>query len=93
MEEREIVVEYDVPVDEKHDQPAEDGVEVPMERIDPETLRSLISEFVTREWAEMGDSRYTLEDKIRQVLQQLQEKKAKVVYDLNSNTANIVVSR
>jgi uncharacterized protein YheU (UPF0270 family) len=50
----------------------------------------MIAEFVTREWEELGASRYTLEDKINQVHRQLQEKKAKVVFDLNTNTCNIV---
>lgn len=92
MEEREVVIEYDVPNDQQNDQ-QEDGVEIPMDRIDPETLRNLIGEFVTREWADLGDARFTLDDKIRQVLKQLQDKKAKVVFDLKSNSANIVVSR
>ncbi|GAB7027382.1 YheU family protein [Geotalea toluenoxydans] len=88
MEEHEVMIEYDVPNDQQ-----EDGVEIPMDRIDPETLRNLIGEFVTREWADLGDARFTLDDKIRQVLKQLQDKKAKVVFDLKSNSANIVVSR
>ena len=68
----------------------EQGVEVPLDRIDPDILRNLISEFVTREWEELGESRHTLEDKIDQVHQQLKDNKAKVLYDLASNTCNIV---
>ena len=70
----------------------EEGVEVPFERIDPEALRNLIAEFVTREWEELGDRRYTLEEKIGQVQRQLQEKKARVVFDLRSNSCNIVLT-
>lgn len=69
----------------------EEGVEVPFARLDPETLRNLIAEFVTREWEDIGDSSATLDDKIRQVMQQLREKKARVVFDLRSETCNIVV--
>jgi len=68
----------------------EDGVEIPLERITPEALRNLIAEFVTREWEELGDSSYTLDDKIKQVHRQLQEKKAKVVFDLGTNSCNIM---
>ena len=68
----------------------EEGVEIPLDRIDPDTLRNMISEFVTREWEEVGDASYTLEEKIEQVLRQLREKKAKVVFDATSNSCNIV---
>ncbi|GAM10410.1 hypothetical protein OR1_02699 [Geobacter sp. OR-1] len=71
----------------------EDGVDVPYDRISPEVLHSLIAEFVTREWEELGVSCYTLEDKIEQVLRQLQQKKAKVVFDLSTNSCNIVVNK
>ena len=69
----------------------EEGVEVPYEQINPDTLRNMVAEFVTREWSDLSDSGYTLEEKIEQVLQQLKEKKAKVVFDFTSGTANIVV--
>lgn len=69
----------------------EEGVEVPFEKINPETLRNLITEFVTREWEEVGDSSATLDDKVGQVMRQLKEKRAKVVFDLRAETCNIVV--
>ena len=71
----------------------EEGVDIPWDRINPDTLRNMISEFVTREWAELSDSGYTLDEKIEQVMKQLQDKKAKVVFDLSTQTCNIVVSR
>jgi uncharacterized protein YheU (UPF0270 family) len=71
----------------------EKGVDVPFDSLSSEALRNLIEEFVTREWSELSDSGYSLEDKVEQVLQQLKERKVKVVFDLTSNTANIVVCR
>ena len=68
----------------------EEGVDVPFERLDPETLRRLVEEFVTREWSALGDVDCALEEEIGQVLQQLREKKVKVVFDLRTQTANIV---
>jgi uncharacterized protein len=73
--------------------PQEEGVEIPFERIDPDTLRVLISEFVTREWEELGATSFTLDDKIAQVQRQLKERSAAVVFDLSSSTANIVARR
>ncbi len=76
---------------EKYPEFMEEGVEVPFEKINPDTLKNLISEFVTREWEEVGDSTATLDDKVNQVMLQLKTKKAKVVFDLKSETCNIVV--
>ena len=71
----------------------EEGVEIPYDRLSPETLRNMVQEFVTRQWEEVGDANFTLDDKVAQVFQQLKERKAKVVFDLASETGNIVVSR
>lgn len=68
----------------------EKGVDVPYDQIDPETLRNMIQEFVTRDGSDWGDPGGALEDKIAQVLKQLKNKQVKVVFDLKSETANIV---
>jgi len=68
----------------------EEPVEIPLDRINPDTLRNMIAEFVTREWSELTDSGYTLDEKIEQVLQQLKDKRAKIVFDCTSETWNIV---
>jgi uncharacterized protein YheU (UPF0270 family) len=71
----------------------EEGIDVPYERIDPEALRRMIQEFVTRDGADWGEAGCTLEDKVDQVFRQLRDRKVKVVFDLTSQTANIVVCR
>ena len=71
----------------------EEGVEVPYEEISSEALRHLIQEFVSRDGADWGEAGCTLDDKVEQVLRQLRQKKAKVVFDLQTQTANIVVRR
>jgi len=76
---------------EKQPEFMEEGVEVPYDRIALDTLNNLIAEFVSREWEEVGDTSATLDEKICQVRQQLQEKRAKVVFDLRSETCNIVL--
>jgi uncharacterized protein YheU (UPF0270 family) len=67
-----------------------EGVEVPVSQLSPETLRNVISEFVTREWEEAGTVSYSLEQKIDQVMSQLESGKARLVFDLSSNTCNII---
>ncbi len=71
----------------------EEGVEVPYEQINPETLRNMIHEFVSRDGADWGDAGCTLDDKYVQVLRQLRSRQVKVVFDLKSQTANITVCR
>jgi uncharacterized protein YheU (UPF0270 family) len=76
--------------DEQGKLPEEDGIEIPFDRINPDTLRNMLSEFVTREWA---DEECTLESRIEQVVRQLRERKAKVMYDFRTDTWNIVECR
>jgi len=71
----------------------EEGVEVPYQEISPEALRNLIQEFVSRDGADWGEAGCTLDDKVEQVLGQLRQKIARVVFDLQTQTANIVVRR
>lgn len=77
-------------VDEQGKPPEEEGIEIPLDRINPDTLRNMLAEFVTREWT---DGACTLESRIEQVLRQLRECKAKVMYDVRSETWNIVQCR
>lgn len=67
----------------------ESGVDVPWDSINPDTLRNLIAEYVTREWT---DTEYTLEIKTDQVLQQLHNGQAKIVFDLATETCTIIPS-
>ncbi|MDD2898381.1 MAG: YheU family protein [Desulfuromonadaceae bacterium] len=71
---------------------AEEGIVVPLDRINPETLRRLVEEFVTREWSGLPDTDCTFEDKTVHVMQQLKSNRVKVVFDLTSETCNIVAA-
>jgi hypothetical protein len=71
----------------------EEAVEIPLDRINPDTLRNMIEEFVTREWSELADAEYSLDEKVEQVLQQLKDKRARVVFDCTSETWNIIPDR
>ncbi|WP_303723046.1 YheU family protein [Malonomonas rubra] len=79
--------------DENNAEQQEEGVEVPYQQIDPETLQRMIQEFVSRDGADWGDAGCTLAEKVEQVLQQLRHKQAKIVFDLRSQTVNIVAYR
>ena len=83
----EAVIEYE------RNPEAEEGIVVPLERINPDTLRCLVEEFVTREWSELTDGACSLDGKVEEVLQQLQDGKALVVFDLVTETCNIIPSK
>lgn len=69
------------------------GVEVPWARLDEETLRRLIAEFVTRDGTDYGSTERALDAKIADVRRQLERGEAVVVFDPASETANIVPRR
>jgi uncharacterized protein YheU (UPF0270 family) len=71
----------------------EETVDIPLDRIKPDTLRKMIEEFVTREWSELTDSEYTLDEKVNQVFQHLHDNRAKIVYDSATETWNITLCR
>jgi uncharacterized protein YheU (UPF0270 family) len=77
----------------KSEKAAEDPVEIPLDRLNPDTLRNMIVEFVTREWEELSGPEYTLDDKVEQVLRQLKSKQARIVFDCVNETWNIIPCR
>ena len=83
--EEDVTVKY-----ERQDGHAEEGVIVPHDRMNTQTLRTMVEEFVTRDWSELTDAGRTLDEKIEQVIQQLKDGRAKVVFDLTTETCNIV---
>ncbi|HCE66257.1 MAG TPA: hypothetical protein DER40_01665, partial [Geobacter sp.] len=44
----------------------------------------------TREWSELGDAGYSLDDKVEQVIGQLKDGTARVVFDITTESCNIV---
>ena len=70
--------------------PGEDGVVVPLDRINPDTLRNLVVEFVTRDWSELTDAGTALDHKVEQVIRQLKAGQIVVVFDLTTGSCNIV---
>jgi len=74
----------------KSDEHQEEGVDIPYDRIDPKTMSKMIQEFVTRDGSDWDDDGCSLEEKVTQVWQQLKSGKIKVVFDLTSQSANLV---
>ena len=63
---------------------------IPPDTLQPETLRSLIKEFILREGTNYGLKEYTLEEKVAQIQKQLNRKEVFIVFDPEEETFNIV---
>jgi len=64
-------------------------LEIPMARLPPEILQAVIEEFVTREGTDHGLHNHTLDEKVRQVREQLKRGTAVIVFDAESETTSI----
>jgi uncharacterized protein YheU (UPF0270 family) len=63
---------------------------VPHDQLQPDTLRSLIEEFITRQGAVQGHEDVSLDRMIEQVMSQLKAGKIVIVFDEEDETCSIV---
>lgn len=68
-------------------------MKIPPDRLDPETLRAIALEFVSREGSEYGHQEWSMEQKVEQVIDQVRAGEVHVFYDENSKTCNLVTSK
>ena len=66
-------------------------MDIPYLKLEPQILRAVIEEFVTREGTDYGDRVFTLDEKIAAVQRQLENGSAHIVFDNYSETCNVVV--
>ncbi len=69
------------------------GVELSPDDLFPEALRGLVEEFVTRDGTDYGAVERGVEEKIAQVLAQLRSGEARLVFDPQTETANVAPAR
>ena len=70
-----------------------EGMEVPLDQLSKDALRSLVEEFVTRDGTDYGAVERNVDDKIEHVMRQLDAGDARIVFDPETQTANIVMTR
>lgn len=66
------------------------GVELDPEQLSEAALRGLVEEYVTREGTDYGGGHWSLDDKVAQVSRQIERGEARIVFDLETETASIV---
>jgi uncharacterized protein len=72
------------------DEKTSDPVEIPYSELSEEALRAVVEYFVLREGTDYGRQVYSLEEKVEQVLAQLRDGRARIVFDTTSETVDIV---
>jgi uncharacterized protein YheU (UPF0270 family) len=66
---------------------------IPHAELSAEALRSVVESFVLREGTDYGEREISLDQKVAQVLRQLERGEARIVFDAKLETVDIVVSR
>ena len=62
---------------------------IPANRLDPETLRVLIEEFVTRDMSEDCSTEVPLDVKVAQVMEQLRKGLIEIRYDVDAESCGL----
>lgn len=66
------------------------GINIPHSQLSPETLQSLVEDFVTRDGTDYGASEASMAQKTRQVFHLLEQGDVLIVFDPCTETCNIV---
>ena len=69
------------------------GVVLAADQLSPEAIRGLVEEFVTRDGTDYGAVERGVEEKIARVLAELRSGEARLVFDPETETANIAPAR
>ena len=67
-------------------------IEVPHTQLDPDTLRRVVEDLVTRDGTDYGDVERTLAQKADALLAQLNSGEAKLVMDMSTETVGLMTS-
>jgi uncharacterized protein len=73
------------------EEPAEPVV-IPHTELSADALQSVIESFVLREGTDYGDHDVSLQQKVAQVMRQLQRKEAQIIFDPNTGSIDIAVT-
>jgi uncharacterized protein len=68
------------------------ALKIPYDQLSSDALQRLIEDFVTRDSTDYGETEVPLENKINQVLRQLETGKAVIIFDPKSQSCNIMRS-
>ena len=64
-------------------------MDIPWQNLQPETIQSLIEEFVSRDGTDYGENEVDHETKVMQIRQQLLSGKIKIVFDPETESCDL----
>ena len=67
-------------------------MKIPYQQISPEALQALVEDFVTRNGTDYGTEEISLAEKTQQVMRQLENGEAVIVYDPVLESGNITLA-
>ena len=68
----------------------QEPVDVPVSELAPDVLVALVESFVLREGTDYGPREFTLEEKVREVIRQLERREARIVFDPETESVTIL---
>ena len=68
-------------------------MEIPFDRLSPEVLRGVIEEYVSREGTDYGTHEHSLDEKVEDVMRQLQRGTAAIVFNPEDESCDIVAAK
>lgn len=78
--------------DEFEPEPREEPVAIPPSELSAQALQGVIEHFVLREGTEYGERDFSLEQKVAHVMRQLEKGEARVMFDPNTESVDIVMA-
>ena len=89
----ELHYETDPDAQDGDERRAATGVDVPLEALSADALRGVVESFVNREGTDYGAVERSLDSKVADVVRQLERGEAKIVFDPESESIDIVPTR
>lgn len=65
-------------------------MEIPHTSLSKESLRGVIEDFILREGTDYGSLEYSLDEKVLQVMKQIESGKVKILFDPDDETCTLV---
>jgi len=71
----------------------DDIIDIPLDKLQEKVLFGIVDEFILQEGTDYGQEEYSLEEKREQVIRQIKEGKARIIFNQKTESCLIVPDR